>query len=72
MLLAALFTSRMHCPMNDKAFTCQKRGKVRGLMFDATDLTWRLTDSKVNKAKGSVESALSKEASSLKEWQWAA
>ena len=41
-------------------------------MFDATDLTWRLTDSKVNKAKGSVESALSKEVSSLKEWQWAA
>ncbi len=59
-------------PMNDKAFTCQKRGKVRGLMLDATDLAWRLTDSKVNKAKGSVESALSKEASSLKEWQWAA
>jgi hypothetical protein len=51
----------MHCPINDKAFTCQKRGKVRGLMFDATDLTWRLSDCKVNKAKGSVESALSKE-----------
>jgi hypothetical protein len=32
------------CPMMDKAFTCQHRGKVLGVKFDTTDLTWSLSD----------------------------
>jgi hypothetical protein len=30
-------------------------------MFDATDLTWRLSEKKIAKAKNSIVSALSKE-----------
>jgi hypothetical protein len=57
------------CPLSDKAFTCQKRGKVLGVMFDSTDLTWRLSDSKVNKAVSSVCKAYHSEISTLQEWQ---
>jgi hypothetical protein len=42
------------CPLNDKAFTCLKRGKNLGIMFDTTDLTWRLSENKLLKAKISV------------------
>jgi hypothetical protein len=57
------------CPMQDKAFTNQKRGKVLGVMFDTTDLTWRLSDKKVNNAKMSVNKALTKNEITLKECQ---
>jgi hypothetical protein len=57
------------CPLNDKAFTCQKRGKVLGVMFDSSDLTWRLSDSKVIKAVSSVSQAYHSDVSTLKEWQ---
>jgi hypothetical protein len=48
------------------------RGKVLGVMFDSiytTDLTWRLSDNKLNKAKLVVKKAMSSETCSLKEWQ---
>jgi hypothetical protein len=34
------------------------RGKVLGVMFDSTDLSWRLPEKKISKAKNSVASAL--------------
>jgi len=58
-----------NCPLNDKAFEVQVRGKVLGVMFDATDLTWRLSEKKIAKAKNSIVSALSKEKSGLRDWQ---
>jgi hypothetical protein len=43
------------CPLMDKAFTCQHRGKVLGVKFDTTDLTWSLSDKKVQNALHSVK-----------------
>jgi hypothetical protein len=57
------------CPLSDKAFTCQKRGKVLGVMFDSSDLTWRLSDSKVSKAVSSISKVYHSEKSTLREWQ---
>jgi hypothetical protein len=36
-----------NCPLNEKAFENQKRGKVLGILFDSTDLTWAIPLSKV-------------------------
>jgi hypothetical protein len=58
-----------NCPLNDKAFEVQVRGKVLGVMFDATDLSWRLSEKKIAKAKNSIVSALSKGKSGLRDWQ---
>jgi hypothetical protein len=38
-------------------------------MFDATDLSWRLSEKKIAKAKNSIVSALSKGKSGLRDWQ---
>jgi hypothetical protein len=57
------------CPLNDKAFSCQKRGKVLGVMFDSTDLSWRMSDNKISKAKLAVKKAMSIDSCTLKEWQ---
>jgi hypothetical protein len=38
-------------------------------MFDSTDLTWRLSENKLFKAKVSVKNALEKPTTTLKEWQ---
>jgi hypothetical protein len=38
-----------NCPLNEKAFENQKRGKVLGILFDSTDLTWAIPPSKVRK-----------------------
>jgi hypothetical protein len=57
------------CPLNDKAFSCQKRGKVLGVMFDSTDLSWRMSENKICKAKMTVKKALCSVTSTLKEWQ---
>jgi len=38
------------CPMNDKAFINATRGKVLGIMFDANDLTWRMSEKKIQKS----------------------
>ena len=34
------------CPKSEKAFSNQKRGKVLGILFDSTDLTWCIPQSK--------------------------
>jgi hypothetical protein len=57
------------CPLNDKAFSCQKRGKVLGVMFDSTDLSWRMSENKLCKAKMTVKKAMCSDTSTLKEWQ---
>ncbi len=56
-------------PLCDKAFTCQKRGKVLGVMFDTSDLSWRLSDDKLNRAKLSVSEAISRKKVTLRECQ---
>jgi hypothetical protein len=53
----------------DKAFTCQKRGKVLGVKFDSTDLTWSLSDKKIQNALGSVKMAVTNDDISLKDCQ---
>jgi hypothetical protein len=58
-----------NCPNNDKAFENQRRGKVLGVMFDSTDLTWRLSDKKLVKAANCVNSAITSDTCTLKEWQ---
>jgi hypothetical protein len=57
------------CPLQDKAFTNQKRGKVLGVMFDTKDMTWRLSDTKIYKAMDSVKRAINAESTTLKECQ---
>jgi hypothetical protein len=57
------------CPIMDKAFTCQKRGKVLGVKFDSTDLTWSLSDKKIQNALGSVKMAVTNDDISLKDCQ---
>ncbi len=36
-----------NCPKNEKAFENQKRGKVSGILFDSTDLSWAIPVSSV-------------------------
>ncbi len=57
------------CPLLDKAFTCQTRGKVLGVKFDTMDLTWSLSDKKIQNALRSVKSAIDSESVTLKECQ---
>ncbi len=57
------------CPLQDKAFMNQKRGKVLGVMFDTGDMSWRLSDTKINKARDSVKRALNGNSTTLKECQ---
>jgi hypothetical protein len=57
------------CPVNDKAFVNQKRGKVLGVMFDSTDLSWRLGDSKISKALKCIRLALGAESVTLRDFQ---
>jgi hypothetical protein len=58
-----------NCPNNDKAFENQCRGKVLGVMFDSSDLTWRLADKKLSKTAACVNNAITSDTSTLKEWQ---
>ena len=57
------------CPINDKAFVNQKRGKVLGVMFDSTDLSWRLSDIKISKALNCIKMTLSAESVTLRDFQ---
>ena len=57
------------CSMNDKAFTCQVRGKVLGVIFDTTDCTWRLSDKKLWKTRDAIRKALQSEYSNIRDWQ---
>jgi hypothetical protein len=58
-----------NCPNNDKAFENQVRGKVLGVMFDSSDLTWRLSDSKMQKTSACIGTVLSGDTCTLKNWQ---
>jgi len=57
------------CPLLDKAFSNQVRGKVLGIMFDSTDLSWRLPDKKIEKCLKSIHAALSDSVCTLKNFQ---
>ncbi len=58
-----------NCKNNDKAFTCQTRGKVLGINFDTSNLTWSLPDSKNQKTLAEIKNARESESLSLKEIQ---
>jgi hypothetical protein len=47
-----------NCPKNEKAFENQKRGKVLGILFDSTDLSWAIPVSKVTKTLLSIRTVL--------------
>jgi len=49
------------CPNADKAFTCKKRGKVLGIIFDTTSLSWFYPDDKVDRAISRIKNCLDKE-----------
>jgi hypothetical protein len=57
------------CPMSDKAFTNQVKGKVLGVVFDTTDCTWRLSDKKLWKTRDAIRKALQSESSNIRDWQ---
>jgi hypothetical protein len=58
-----------NCPNNDKAFENQVRGKVSGVMFDSSDLTWRMSDSKLWKTSVCIDAVLDSDTCTLKSWQ---
>jgi hypothetical protein len=58
-----------NCPLNEKAFENQKRGKVLGILFDSTDLTWAIPPSKVRKTVASIKIALENDDVSLVDMQ---
>jgi hypothetical protein len=47
-----------NCPKNEKAFENQKRGKVLGILFDSTDLSWAIPVSKMKKTLLSIRTVL--------------
>ena len=53
------------CKKCEKAFTGQKRGKVLGIFFDSTDLTWALPEDKRQKCLNAVKKVLNGERSTL-------
>ncbi len=53
-----------NCKNNDKAFTCQTRGKVLGINFDTSNLSWSLPDSKKQKTLAEIKNARESEKSS--------
>jgi hypothetical protein len=48
-----------NCPNNEKAFENKTFGKILGIFFDSSDLTWKLPDEKVQKTLTSIKAALS-------------
>jgi hypothetical protein len=57
------------CKNNDKAFTCQKKGKVLGIIFDTENLSWSLPESKKQKTLAAIKNARESEGLGLKEIQ---
>ena len=43
-----------NCKMNEKAFENQVRGKVLGILFDSTDLSWSIPEDKCEKTLKSI------------------
>jgi hypothetical protein len=46
------------CPNNEKAFSCEKYGKVLGIYFDTVNLSWKYPNEKKEKIIGRVKFAL--------------
>jgi len=57
------------CPRHEKAFSCEKDGKVLGVWFDSRDLTWKLPVEKKNKCLRKIKKAISSDKISLEEMQ---
>jgi len=58
-----------NCKLKEKAFENEKRGKVLGILFDSTDLTWALPRDKVFKCISAIMLALESKTSSLLSFQ---
>jgi len=57
------------CELNDKAFSCQNRGKVLGIMFDSTDMTWRVPEKKIEKCLRGIAQVIDTKVCTLHNWQ---
>jgi len=58
-----------NCDMKEKAFENSKRGKVLGVLFDSTDLTWSLPKEKVEKCLRAIKLAVERSSISILEFQ---
>jgi len=52
-------TLAANCPRNEKAFENQTFGKILGIFFDTSDLSWKLPDEKIYKTLLSLDQVLS-------------
>ena len=57
------------CPKNEKAFSNSTYGKVLGIFFDSSDLTWSLPEVKNTEALNSIKKVISKDFLTLHEMQ---
>jgi hypothetical protein len=57
------------CQQHDKSFGPTKMGKILGIWFNTTDLTWRLSDEKVSATIQSIKTVLTAVHPSLHEFQ---
>jgi hypothetical protein len=57
------------CPNFDKAFDCSKKGKVLGVYFDTTELSWKLPNEKVDSILQSIAESLENKKVQLKQMQ---
>jgi hypothetical protein len=53
------------CPSFDKAFSNSTHGKVLGIIFDTTSLSWRLSEEKIQKYKNLIATLYNKKRVSL-------
>ena len=62
-----------NCEKCEKAFKNKQRGKVLGVLFDSTDLTWALPEEKIEKCLKKIKEILESATVSLKttKKQWA-
>jgi hypothetical protein len=60
---------RKTVPKNEKAFENQKRGKVLGILFDSTDLTWSIPASKLRKTLMGIDYVVSNPVVKLNDMQ---
>ena len=58
-----------NCEKCEKAFENKQRGKVLGVLFDSTDLTWALPEEKIEKCLKKIKEILESATVSLKNYQ---
>lgn len=58
-----------NCPNLEKAFYCSTYGKILGIFFDTTTLSWRLPEDKIQKTLQAISDAVSTEKMSLLQMQ---